>query len=319
MTIRRCFQCETVNPPEQSFCGHCGAALVLKDYIAAQVNKGIAESPRDREALIKTDAVEVFEKAWGWAKLTAEIMLIPVLAVVTLLGWLGWREFNLSKAAANAQQQIETTSNTAKVDINRAATTSIAEVNTTSGKAVEANRQSADAAARASRDVTSTVTKTKAELRSEAASVRDDVAKSRTELESVHKLQPEFDTMRSQLTKATSDLAAQQKVISSSEEFVKQVFSTHITYMFAFKDFVQPNAVVIPAPQGVKNSIVMMLVPDTPIQGTLQLQYKIFMQPPGSYFQIHNLIIFFWGDPPQNLKTDGLAVSFDLLPENSTS
>jgi hypothetical protein len=104
-------------------------------------------------------------------------------------------------------------------------------------------------------------------------------------------------------------------VISSSEEFVKQVFSTHITYMFAFENFVQPNAVVIPAPQGVKNSIVMMLVPDSPIQGTLQLQYKIFVQPAGSYFQIRNLIIFFWGDPPQNLKTDGLAVSF--FPDKS--
>jgi hypothetical protein len=195
MPSRRCFQCEAENPHEQAFCGHCGAALVLKDYIATQVNKGIAESPRDREAFIKADAVEVFEKAWGWAKLTAGIMLIPVLAVVTILGWLGWREFNLSKAAANAQQQIETTSNSAKVDINRAATTSIAEVNGTSGKAVEANRQSANAVAMASRDVTSTVTRTKAELRSEAASVRDDVAKSRNELESVHKLQPEFDTM----------------------------------------------------------------------------------------------------------------------------
>jgi hypothetical protein len=86
MTTRRCFQCEKESPPEQSFCGHCGATLVLKDYIAAQVGKAVAEMPRDREALIKADAVEVFEKAWGWAKLTAEILLILVIAVVTLLG-----------------------------------------------------------------------------------------------------------------------------------------------------------------------------------------------------------------------------------------
>ena len=239
--------------------------------------------------------VEIFEKAWGWAKLTAESLLIPVIAVVTLLGWLGWREFSLSNAAANAQQQIEATAKTARGDITQASAQSIGEVQRESAKAIGASHNSEEAAGKLSTDLKNTASKTKTELKNEASDVRTEVDKSKAELTEVHKLQPEFDTMRGQLMKATSDLAAQQKVISSSEDFVKHVFSTHVTYMFAFKEFVQPNAIVIPATKSGQNSTVMMLVPDTPIDGTLQLQYKIFAQPPGSYFHIHNLILFFWG------------------------
>jgi len=240
---------------------------------------------------------------------------VTVIAVVTLLGWLGWREFNLSKTAENAQQQIESTASKARVDISQASAQSIGEVQKESGKAIDANRNSEETAAMLSEDLKSTASKTKTELNSEASDVRSEVAKSKSELESVHKLQPEFDSMRAQLGKATSNLAAQQKVLSNSEEFVKQVFSTHVTYMFAFKDFVQPNAVVIPAPQGTKNTVVLMLVPNSPIDGTLQLQYRVALQPPGSYFHIHNLILFFWGDPAENLKTDMLSVSF--FPDTS--
>lgn len=243
--MRRCFQCEKENPPEQRFCGHCGAALVLKDYITAQVGKAIEESPRDRDALIKANAVEVFEKAWGWAKLTAEILLIPVVAVVGLLGWLGWREFNLSKAADNAQHQIEITASNARTEISRASTQSVGEVQKESGKAISANRNSEQTAAKLSNELKNTASKTKSELNREATDVRNEVAKSKAELKSVAELQPEIDLMRVQLGKATTDLVAQQKVLSNSEDFVKQVFSTHVTYLFSFKNFVQPNAVVL--------------------------------------------------------------------------
>jgi hypothetical protein len=311
MNKGRCFQCEAQNPPEQSFCGQCGAALLLRDYIAAQVTKAVAESPRDREVLIKAEAVEVFEKAWGWAKLTAEILLIPVIAVVTLLGWFGWREFNLSKAAANAQQQIEGAAKKASDDINKVSAKSIGDVQTESGKANEASRNSEQTAAKLSADLNRTVSTTKTELNNEASDVRTEVAKSKTELQEVHKLQPEFDTMRGQLTRATSDLTAQQKVISSSEDFIKHVFGSHISYLYSFPDFIQPNhAIIIPAPKGVKNSTVLMLAPSTPVEGTIQLQWGIFLQQPNTYLQFHNLIVFFWGDPPDELKNNNIAISF---------
>jgi len=310
MTGRRCYQCENDNPPDQSFCGNCGATLVLKEYISGQVTRELASAIRDRDILETESAIKVFERAWGWSKLFLEVLAVPLVIVVTLLGWLGWREFDLSKTAQSAKEQIVSTADTARNDISQASAKSIGEVQKESNKAIEANRDSAATATRLSSDVRLTASKTKAELKSEAASVRAEVANSESQLDAVKKMQPEFDTMRDQLGKATEELTAQQKVLSSSEDLVKHVFSTHATYLFGFQNFVQPNAVVIPATQGAKNTMVFMLVPDTPIDGTLQLQYKIYMQPPNSFFHIHNLIIFFWGDPPDNLKSDTLAVIF---------
>jgi hypothetical protein len=279
------------------------------------VSKELASAVRDCDLLETESAIRVFERAWGWAELVTKVLLVPVVLVIGLLGWLGWKEFDLSKAAQGAKEQIERTANTARSDISQASAKSIGEVQNESGKAISANRESAATAARLSDDVKLTASKTKDELKTEATSVRTEVANSKSELEAAKKLQPEFDSMRAQLGKATSDLAAQQKVISSSEEFVKHVFSTHATYLFGFNTFIQPNVVVIPAPKGVKNSTVLMLVPDTPIDGTMQLQWGVFAQPPGSYTHVHNLILFFWGDPPEELKNNTLAVSF--FPDKS--
>jgi hypothetical protein len=317
MNPRCCFQCEKENPHEQSYCGHCGAALALKEYISGEVNKELASAVRDRGSIETESAIRVFEKAFGWATLVARALAVPVVLVITLLGWLGWKEFDLSKSAQNAKEQIERTADTARNDIGQTSQGSIGEVEKESAKAIAANRESAGTAVRLSNDMKATASKTKDELKRETTSFRDEVTKSKSELDAIHKLQPEFDSMRAQLGQATSDLAAQQKVISSSEEFVKQVFSTHMTSYFAFNDLVQQTVIVVPPPQGATNAntVVLMLLPNSPIDGTLQLQFKVALEPPGSYFHLHNLILFFWGDPPEVLKTGMLAVSY--FPDKS--
>ncbi len=226
--------------------------------------------------------------------------------MLTLAGFLGWKEFNLAKTAQKATQSIEGT-----------AASALGEIQASSKQAINANRTSVSNASKLSADLTKTTSQTKVQLRNEASAVRIQVERSKSELDAAAKLQPEFESLRSQLGQATNALAEQQKVISSSEDFVKKVFSTHATYIFSFKEFVQPNAIVFPAPQGVKgsNTLVLMLVPDTPIDGTLQLQYKIFLQPQLSYWHIHNLILLLWGDPAENLKTDMLSVSY--FPDKS--
>lgn len=52
-----------------------------------------------------------------------------------------------------------------------------------------------------------------------------------------------------------------------------------------------------------------------PIQGTLQLQQQVAVQPPDSYFNIHNLVVFFWGDPASGLEQKPLTVSY--FPDKS--
>ena len=104
-----------------------------------------------------------------------------------------------------------------------------------------------------------------------------------------------MEDMRKQLAQATADIQAQQKVISSSEEFVKSVFSSHAVEIF---NIGQPPkdryAVVPPATKENKLTVVYLLLKAAPIEGTLQLQYHVFVQPPDSYLYIHNLVVFFW-------------------------
>jgi hypothetical protein len=65
-------------------------------------------------------------------------------------------------------------------------------------------------------------------------------------------------------------------------------------------------------------TIVWLLLDKSPIQGTIQLQYYVSVQPPNTYFVVaHNLIVFFWGDPLENLKQKPLSVSY--FPANSDS
>jgi hypothetical protein len=312
MTKRHCFQCETENPHEQAFCGNCGSALTLKDYISAQVAKELTNAVRDRDILETESSIKVFEQAWKWMSRAVGIF---VAAGALILAWAGWKASDFRKSVDSAKDTVVQTENSTLTEIHDTSAQSIGAVQKASKSAIDYNHTSSDNAIELSKEMKVTASQTKAELKNEASSVRTEVANSKTELEAVKKLQPEFDAMRAQLGKATSDLAAQQKVISSSEDFVKQIFSTHITYTFPLKEFVQPNLVVIPAPQGVKNSVVYMLVPNTPIDGTMQLQWGVFAQPPGSYVHIHNLIIFFWGDPAENLKLNSLALSF--FPDKS--
>ena len=286
---------------------------MLKDYISGQVTKELATAVRDRDILETESAIKVFERAWKWMSRAVGIF---VAAGAVILGWAGLKASDFRKSVDSAKDTVVRTQNTTLADIHKTSAQSIGEVQKASKEAIDANHVSATNAIQLSKDMENTASQTKAELKGEAVSVRAEVSNSKSEREAVKKLQPEFDSMRTQLAKATSDLAAQQKVISSSEEFVKQVFSTHVSYMFAFSNFVQPNhAIVIPAPPGVRNSVVFMLVPDTPIDGTLQLQYRVAVQPLWSYYHIHNLIVFSWGDPAANLKAEPLVVTF--FPDKS--
>jgi hypothetical protein len=111
-------------------------------------------------------------------------------------------------------------------------------------------------------------------------------------------------------------LTAQQKVISSSEDFVKHVFSTHVSFAFQFNQQIQPNAaVVIPSSTPGQDTVVLMLLPESPIDGTMEMQFRFAIQPPGSYSHIHNLLIYSWGEPPDNLKGGTLFVS--MFPDKA--
>jgi hypothetical protein len=295
-TPKRCYECGN-NSLDQAFCGACGSPLALNEYIAKKVGVQLAETIRDRDVLEMDSSIKVFKQAWGWIRL---IFGIAVALLVLAGGGVIWKASDFWAGVDNAKRSVVDTATKSVDEISAAREAGNASIAVAAADAVRQSQALRESASRA-----------QTEISRDAAAVRADVEKSHVQLQAASKIQPEMEAMRKQLVQANSDIQAQQKVISSSEEFVKSVFSSHAEEIF---NLGQPPkdryAILPPLSKEVRNTVVLLLLQATPIQGTLQLQYHIYVQPPDSYFNIHNLVFFFWGDPAENLKQKALSVSY---------
>jgi hypothetical protein len=298
-TSKQCYQCGKHNP-DQAFCGVCGSPLALSEYISAKVDTQLGKTIRDRDVLEMDSSIKVFKQAWGWLKL---ILGTAVGLLVLAGGGVAWKASDFWSGAEKAKQSVADTAKKNSDDIARVSSQSKQDIS----KALEAAKTDITTA---SSDAVRQSQSTKAEISKGTASFRRDLEGSRLELQAASKLQPEVESIRKQLSQATDEMQAQQKVISSSEEFVKSVFSTHLVDIFNIGQAPQDRYAVIPA-IGTGNTVVLLLLRNTPIQGTIQLQQHIYVQPPYSYLPlVHNLVIFFWGDAPASLQTKPLFVSY---------
>lgn len=105
------------------------------------------------------------------------------------------------------------------------------------------------------------------------------------------------------------ELAKQQRILSSTPDFVKSIFGSHQLEIFQLDKTLGNRFQVLPR-QKAQGATVYILLKKTPIPQTLQLQYHVFSQPPNSYFNIHNLVVFSWGDPADRLRANQLSVSY---------
>jgi hypothetical protein len=197
--------------------------LVLREFIATQVSRGIGSSIQNRDVLETESSIKVFERAYGWIKLILGAAA-ALLAIVSALGL--WKATDWWSEVNNAKQVVTDAAEKTRKEITQTSTKAVGEIQAASSKAVAANEASVREAGSLSTDLNRTATRTKSELAKEADSVKTEVASSQVALQGVQKLQPEFDSMRAQLSKATSDLAAQQKEIS------EEVTDRTITYIF---------------------------------------------------------------------------------------
>ena len=299
--VKTCYQCSRANPADQSFCGGCGSPLDLGGFVSARVAADVSAAVRDRDILETESSIKVFERAWGWVKVVAAILAI-VFALVG--GGVYWKVSDWWKAVDQAKQAVGQEQSAARDQISASASAARADIQNTSLRATKQSEK-------ASNDIVSAATKTKAQMESQGSSLKGAVDASRKQLEAANKLQPEMQKMQVQLTEATSAIAAQQKVLSSKEDLAKQIFSSHRIDVFGLDPLVSARLVVVPPPSGSGDVIVYMLLNSVPIQGTVQVQARIFTQPPTSYVVFANLVVFFWGEPVDNLKANQpLAVSY---------
>jgi hypothetical protein len=130
--------------------------------------------------------------------------------------------------------------------------------------------------------------------------------------------------MQGQLSEAIGKVQQQQNTLSSTEDFIKQVFSSHQTRFFGVDTKLSETDVValqnkleiiVPPKQKDGNTVVYLLLPQAPVEETIQIQYQIYVQPRNSFLHVKNILIFFWGQTPLGLNTAPLAVSY--FPDTS--
>lgn len=295
LPIHTCFHCGKTNP-EQDFCGSCGSPLSLDEFITARVKAQLPHEIRHRDVLETESSIKVFTKAWGWMKLIVGVAAF--LVVVTGVN-LFWKFSDLSKNLEEAKKAVTESAKQSKEQIARDAESAKTEI---AARSAESIKQS--------ESLKSTALQSKSEVLKTTEGFKTDLAASRKQLEAANQLQPEMQQMRNKLVQTTDELQKQQNLLSSSQSFAKQVFSSHRVEYFDFSPTSHTAAIIPPLPGG-NRTVVLKLLGNTPIRNTLQLQYYVFAQPPDSFFVIaHNLVIFFWSDPPENLKQKPLTASY---------
>jgi hypothetical protein len=310
-----CYQCNKENP-DQAFCGACGSPLALSDYIAKNVKEQLGASIRDRDVLEAESSLNVFNTVLGWAKNVAYVFGVALAAVV---GVGIWKYSDLLSSVEGAKQAVVATSNSARTQIERSSAQSAQEMRDGAAQARLASGNASVEAVRQTAELKKTALQAKTEMSREATSLRSDFESSRTQLESASKLTPEIEALRSQLAQANKEIENQRKTLSSSQDFVRSVFSSHTSQDFVFKlkggsavtlDPLGRYAVIPLTRPEDQYTVVLMLLPASPIQNTLQLQQRVAVQPRGSYFNIHNLVVFNWGDAISDLVQFPLNLSY---------
>ncbi|MGI4756516.1 MAG: hypothetical protein ACRYGF_06670 [Janthinobacterium lividum] len=292
----------------------------MSAFIAHRVQAELQTAIKDRNVLETESAISVFEKALGWMKLLATGAGV-LLAIVSAV--FAWRLHDLSTVVSTAKTTVSQSADAARAEIRGTSTATLKGMQVAAASALVGSQEASRNAAKVSNDLNATATRTKNELNQEAAAVRQSTVASQAALANANKLQPEITSLRSSLDQTTKGLAEQKKLLSSSEEFAKKIFSSRVNAFFDFPPgdantvalkgatLILKNYAVIPKnADGQGTVVIFILLPSAPIRQTLQLQHGVATQPISSFFTIHNLVIFFWSDPVEVLKQKTLIASY---------
>ena len=310
-TSRQCYKCGETNPA-QAFCGICGSPLALDEFINVKVDSQLTDAIRDRDVLETESSIKVFEKAYGWMKLLLGVATVALAIVGVVVGYQAW---DFTKGIDKAKQSVTEAAKTSADDISRVSSQSKQDVSKSLDAATNEIKVASDNAIKQSRSTEAQAAQSKAEISKQTDSFRTDLDASRHQLQAASELQPQIERLQTKLTQTNTDVEAQKKLLSNSEDFVKNIFSTHRAEVF----FGLPQAqgsppgryAIVPPAKGSNTTVVLLLLTATPIPNTLQLQFHVFAQQPNTYAVLaHNLVIFFWGDPAATLEGKQLSASY---------
>ncbi|MCU1320374.1 MAG: hypothetical protein JWM43_23 [Acidobacteriaceae bacterium] len=312
--MKRCHGCEKENDDAQTFCGFCGSPLLLGEFLTKRIRDELAAATQDRSLIETESSIRVFERAWGYFKL---LLSVVAVAATALSVGVFWKAFDLRSSVNEAKQAVQNSASEAEGQIKTSSNTSVQKIDA-------AAKSATDASAKASSDVdvqVRRISKETAQMSSDVAkqttSLKTDIGHSRAELDAVNQMRPQMLAIRNDLAGAKSDIEEQKKILSSSLEFAKKVFSSRVTTIFGFPTASNSaisagNSYVVVPPKDGKpgSSMVYMLLSNAPIDQTVELKYRFFVQPRNSYSHVQNILIFRWDDPAENLKLQPLEVTY---------
>jgi len=305
----KCPTCASDNIDGKYFCSDCGTVLSphLLPAIREQVGSYVREHFRDRNVvdIETTEAIAARFQKWGkW-------FLIPATGLLTLFGLtlalIGLRDFS---------------------DVHKAAEQAISAANSATGKARDALTRAEDATTKAeaaSRLIDAATARMNAQLTS-AQQLSDKVSglESRTgeRINSANKhMEGRMADLDARVEAANRSIAEQQAKLTSTNDLVKAMFSKGEVEKFqtgvGTNDRFAVYAVPATPPQGQRGAIVYMLLKSAPIPQTVQINFRIYVQPKDSYAITRNLLQFFWADPVEALKQWPLEVSYVPDPTNT--
>jgi hypothetical protein len=325
-----CFSCEHKNPPEHTFCGACGAPLSLSSYVSREVDARLAEATRDRQILETESSIRVFEKAWSWAKLVGGI--VTGVAAILIAG-AALESFNLHEAVKGAGIAVETAKTSAEKSISDTASNTRSNMLSESGKSAEDIRSAAARATASSNEAQIVVKKEgsaitqqadalRKDFQNQATTVTKDVASARQQIEAASQLEPQMQSMQQQLSAAQAQIKEQQRVITSSADFAKQIFSSHRQGFFEHDKADKYSFAILPVennlapidPSKPPTDALYVLLPEAVVGGTVQMQFNQIVAAPNSFFVFHNLIIAFLDKNAENILLQK-PVSIGYFPD----
>ena len=297
-----CPRCNTPSPEGKSYCADCGTPLnpsliYLQEFVKNQIKESVDAKFKDQKFVEMETSQAVVERIYGWSKLFAYFIAIPLALLLVGFSIAGITKYEDFKTLVRgAEEQIKPRLEQAKAS-------------------AEAAKEQADEAQHKAEEAKTIV---ESELRS-ASGVSDKVQTLSTkfsELEKQTSLQmrganERADKQVTELDKkveaATKDIAEQQRKLASTNELVKSLFSKGRTEYFDTKT---ANARVVALPMGT-DTLVLLLLAQTPIRETLEIKSHVFSQPKGSYSVLRGNVVFFrWGDLLATLKQYPLEVSY---------
>jgi hypothetical protein len=297
----KCPQCKAENTEGKNFCSDCGVLLTpqLIPIVRAQVEDYIKEHFKDRELVDVQTTEAIAERFVKWGKW----VLIPVTVLVTLLGLIlavfGIRDFsNVHKAA---QEAIIDSNEAAKKAADATAKAQEAETKAVAAiDAIDAATKKMNTQVSATNALSTSLSGLETKTAGQIADANKHIDARVTEL----------DKMVEAANKAITE---QQSKLVSTNELVTAMFSKGQVEYFPTSAGNLPTIVVVAnstAGGAQKGAVVYLLLKRAPIYQTIQINFRIYVQPKASYLPRANLITFVWGDAAENIKQNPLEVSY---------